>query len=71
MWQVEALPASWRWAFEWNPLTYVVNGYRFALTGGPLPSWEANLKFWVVALTAAVFGRYIFARLKHHFADVL
>jgi ABC-type polysaccharide/polyol phosphate export permease len=71
MWQVEALPATWQWAFEWNPLMYVVNGYRFALTGGTAPSWEANLKFWVVALAAATFGRYIFSRLKHHFADVL
>lgn len=71
MWQVDALPVSWQWAFEWNPLTYVVNGYRFALTGDMATAWEADLKFWVVAISLATFGRYIFQRLRHHFADVL
>ncbi len=71
IWQVEALPAKWQWFFEWNPLGYVVNGYRLALTGGNVPVWQTNLKFWLVALAVATFGRYTFSRLKHHFADVL
>jgi ABC-type polysaccharide/polyol phosphate export permease len=71
VWQIEALPARWQVFFEWNPLAYVVDGYRFAFTGGTAPAWEAILKFWVVALAVASSGRYIFSRLKHHFADVL
>lgn len=71
MWQMEALPESWHWAFEWNPLTYVVVGYRFALAGGVAPDWGNGAKFWVVALAVAVLGRHVFLQLKHHFADVL
>lgn len=71
MWQVTALPESWYWAFEWNPLTYVVDGYRLALTGGVAPDWESSAKFWGVALTTATLGHHVFLRLKHHFADVL
>lgn len=71
MWQIESLPENWHWAFEWNPLTYVVDGYRFALTGGVAPDWGSSAKFWVVALAIAVLGRHVFLQLKHHFADVL
>jgi ABC-type polysaccharide/polyol phosphate export permease len=71
MWQVDALPVSWHWAFEWNPLTYVVNGYRLALTGGVAPDWDGSVKFWGVALAIAAMGRHVFLQLKHHFVDVL
>lgn len=71
MWQVEALPDSWHWVFEWNPLTYVVDGYRFALTGGAAPDWGNSAKFWGIAFAVAALGRYVFLQLKDHFADVL
>jgi ABC-type polysaccharide/polyol phosphate export permease len=71
MWQVESLPESWQWAFYWNPLTYITNGYRLALTGGPLQDWMDAWKFWGIASINWVVARYVFLRLKHHFADVL
>ena len=71
MWQADALPESWYWVFEWNPLAYVVNGYRLALTGGEGPDWYGSARFWGVALTLAALGRHVFLQLKHHFADVL
>jgi ABC-type polysaccharide/polyol phosphate export permease len=71
MWKVDALPTSWHWAFEWNPLTYIVDGYRFALAGGMFPDLVSGAKFWLVSLSVAALGRYVFLQLKHHFADVL
>lgn len=58
---------------KWNPVFYIVNGYRNAMFGRTW-FWEdmgATAGFW--ALTAALFlaGAYIFGRLKVHFADVL
>ena len=71
MWQVDALPESWQWVFNWNPLTHIANGYRLALTGGPVPELADAAKFWGIASINWVVGRYVFLRLKHHFADVL
>jgi len=71
MWQEDVLPESWRSVFEWNPLTYVVNGYRFALAGGTAPVWDASAKFWVVALCITALGHRVFLQLKPHFADIL
>lgn len=71
MWQVTALPESWHPAFEWNPLSYVVEGYRFSLADGAPPAWGATLKFWCITLVIGEIGRRVFLQLKHHFADVL
>jgi lipopolysaccharide transport system permease protein/teichoic acid transport system permease protein len=71
MWHVEVLPEDWHWVFDWNPLSYLVNGYRFALAGGAPPDAMGTLRFWVVALVLATLGRQVFMNLKHHFADVL
>lgn len=71
MWQVDTLPDSARWVFEWNPLTYIVKGYRFALTGGMPPTWESDVKFWLICVALTALGSYVFSRLKPHFADVL
>lgn len=71
MWRIEALPIEWRWAFEWNPITYLADGYRFALINAPQPSLESHARFWIIALIFWVIGSRVFIRLKHHFADML
>lgn len=71
MWQIDAVPEGWRWAFDWNPLSYVINGYRFALAGGAPPNLMDTIRFWFVAIILALLGKQIFMKLKHHFADVL
>ena len=71
MWRIEVIPNEWRWLFEWNPLTYLVNGYRFALINGAQPSLESHARFWIITLFLWFIGSQVFKRLKHHFADVL
>lgn len=56
-----------------NPVFYIVNGYRNAMFGR-VWFWEdmgATVYFWTVTVILFVIGRYIFGRLKVHFADVL
>lgn len=56
-----------------NPIFYIVNGYRNAMFG-KVWFWEdmgATVYFWTVTVILFVIGRYIFGRLKVHFADVL
>lgn len=73
VWTEDVMPAEFRWAIDWNPVHYVVAGYRGALMGGLAP-WHdpvAALRFWVVALPALMLGIFVFRRLKPDFADVL
>jgi len=67
---VYPLPASWRWLFDLNPMTGVVEGFRAALTGAGF-EWRAVLVSAVAApaLFAAAF--YVFRKLEDTFADVI
>ncbi len=56
-----------------NPLAYITEGYRNALYGGrwfwEQPAWAGY--FWLWALGMLALGRWVFARCRPHFADVL
>ena len=56
-----------------NPMYYVVSGYRDSLIFHrwfwEKPMW--TLYFWLVTGMLALFGGWVFGRLKVHFADVL
>ncbi len=58
---------------RWNPVFYIVNGYRNAMFGRTW-FWEdmgATVGFWVLTALLFFLGAHIFRRLKVHFADVL
>ncbi len=71
MWQMNAIPESWQWLFDLNPLSHIICGYRFAMTGSFPFDINSFLSFWGVTLIICFAGLSVFFRLKHHFADVL
>jgi ABC-type polysaccharide/polyol phosphate export permease len=71
MWQLNSLSPELRAWFEWNPLTFIASGYRYALYNAPPPSAAFHAKFWTVAIIFWIAGGGLFKRLQHHFADVL
>ncbi len=59
--------------FKFNPIYYVVNGYRCALFEKKW-FWQdfySTMYFWIVTAVLFGIGALIFKRLKVHFADVL
>lgn len=59
--------------FKFNPIYYIVSGYRDAMLGGTWV-WEHGIwtvYFWCIIIVLFGFGTVIFKRLKPHFADVL
>lgn len=59
---------KWRWAYRLNPLVPLVDGFRSALLGTPLPPLGLTAGFALLALVA---GLTIFHRLESRFADLL
>ncbi|MEP7273225.1 MAG: ABC transporter permease [Acidobacteriota bacterium] len=64
------VPAKWRWLFELNPLTGIIEGYRSALFGRPF-NWTALGLSAVVTLVLLVFAAYSFRSMEKDFADVV
>ena len=73
VWAADMLPNQYRWLTDWNPLLYLIEGYRAAFLGGsvPGPSLSTEVAFWSVTLFAWLVGTLVFRRLKPSFAELL
>ena len=73
LWDINAIQKSWIGLLRINPLVYVIDGYRDSVYRGAwfFENGWGTLYFWVVTLLLFAFGRFIFKKLKVHFADVL
>lgn len=68
---VSLVPESARWLYQLNPMSAIIQGFRWSLLGtgaGP------DLSFWlagVVVLASLVSGAYVFRRTERTIVDVL
>lgn len=72
-WDLEIMPDGIQKLLKFNPVYYIIQGYRDAFLYG-IPFWERPLYtayFWVVAVCCFFFGVIVFRKLKGQFADVL
>ncbi|MEQ1844956.1 MAG: ABC transporter permease [Nitrospira sp.] len=73
VWTKEIMPQQYHWVINYNPIHYIVEGYRESLLYG-LPIWhdiDATFSFWVMTIPVFLIGLQVFGRLKSEFADVL
>jgi lipopolysaccharide transport system permease protein len=65
------IPPHFRILVAWNPMSWIVRGYRYRLLSGEWPSWREVAV--IAGYSAAVFvlGGLFFRHLKRGFADVL
>lgn len=71
-WIADAVPEEWRWVAGYNPMHYIIEGYRRAMVYGQ-PALDVDGATFLVGVTAVVIalGGYVFRRLKNEFADVI
>ena len=73
VWDSAMMPEEYRWMFAWNPMHYIVDGYRGMLIYSQ-PKWpemSETIIFWCIALGLLALGSTVFRRLQPEFADVL
>jgi lipopolysaccharide transport system permease protein len=66
-----AVPARYHSVFAWNPLTAILNGFRWSLLGTGGPSWQAVLYSSAVAVAVLLGGIFAFKNKEREFADVI
>ena len=67
----ELVPQKLRFLVRWNPMSYVVNGYRALMFDVEWPVWREIGILAVFAVAIFVAGGLFFRQLKRGFADVL
>ena len=76
LWHISQLPAKAQQLeplFRFNPVNYVIEGYRSALFEGTWvhERWLDTLVFWGIVAVLFAIGAYVFKKLRPLFADVL
>ena len=72
-WSFKIVPEKYHSIIQYNPVYYIVEGYRDSLIYNTW-FWEKTaltLQFWVIALLFFFGGAVVFRKLRPHFADVL
>jgi homopolymeric O-antigen transport system permease protein len=68
---INALPERWQWVLSLNPLTAVINGFRWSLLGTPAPSAGQIALSSGAALAFVVVGLAYFRASEPKFADAI
>lgn len=73
VWPVQILHPKWRWIAEFNPVHYVIQGYRHALLGDVVaqPGMLAGVFFWTVSICLLLIAVFAIKRFKRELADLL
>ena len=71
VYSVSIVPERWRPLFSLNPLTGVIEGFRWALLGKGDPAFGAIMISTCVVLLLLLGGVVYFKRMERYFADVL
>jgi lipopolysaccharide transport system permease protein len=68
---VSLIPAHWRWLLALNPMTGVLDGFRWALLGRGTPDFGVYGISLAVGVVMIVVGLVVFKHVERRFADVM
>lgn len=67
----ETIPANFQWILKYNPMTYIIEGYRNIFYYQTMPDIKSLLIVLVGSVALCVIGYLIFYRLQKKFAEEL
>ncbi len=72
VYSIDVIPnhGPWRLIYGLNPMTGVIQGFRWALLGSQPPDWLMAVSVFMV-LVLLVSGLFYFRRMEHSFADMV
>jgi len=68
---LENIPPKLTWIFYLNPMTWIIQGFRWSLLGAGEMHWHKVLITALFSLAVLLFGLYYFRRMEDQFADVI
>ena len=71
VYSVETIPENFRWILKWNPMTYIIDGYRDIFYNKEMPDLKMLAIIFAIGLAITVIGYIIFNKLQKRFAEEL
>ena len=63
------IPESFQWIIKFNPMTYVINGFRDIFYYKQMPDFKSLLIVLVISIALCFVGYFIFHKLQKKFAE--
>ena len=67
---VSIVPERFQWILRLNPLTGIIDAYRYAILGRPLDWTNLGISLGMISVMLFI-GLTVFRRMERHFADVV
>lgn len=71
VYSIDAIPEGFRWILKWNPMTYIIEGYRAIFYNQTMPDLKALGILGVISIVILIVGYLLFNKLQKRFAEEL
>lgn len=68
---VDTIPENFRWILKYNPMTYIIEGYRDIFWGQTTPNIMTLLIVLGIGILLCITGYFVFNKLQKKFAEEL
>ena len=65
------IPENFQWILKFNPMTYVINGYRDIFYYKQMPDLSSLAIVFAISIVVCLVGYFIFSKLQRRFAEEL
>ena len=71
VYSIDTIPEGFRWILKWNPMTYIIEGYRAIFYNQTMPDLKALGILGIISIVILIVGYLLFNKLQKHFAEEL
>lgn len=71
VYSLSTIPEKFMWIFKWNPMAYIVQGYRDILYYQTMPDLKGLFLIFAVSIILVIIGYQVFHKLQKGFAEEL
>ena len=65
------IPEEFQWIIQYNPMTYIINGYRDIFYYKQMPNLVSLGSVFIIGIIICLVGYFIFSKLQRKFAEEL
>ena len=71
VYSIDTIPENFRWILKWNPMTYIIEGYRAIFYNQTMPDLKSLGILGVISIVILIVGYLLFNKLQKRFAEEL
>ena len=71
VYSIDTIPENFRWILKWNPMTYIIEGYRAIFYNQTMSDLKSLGVLGIISIIILIVGYLLFNKLQKRFAEEL